>query len=262
MKLTLALVLLPVGNAFVAPRAAAPSLARSTTEDVEAEAPPAAPASDDSPLTTIPSRTRKPRKPASLNGWVPDYEAFCYGLPGSLAPLGDFDPLGFSQRGVPLNDVRRYREAEVMHGRVAMVAAVGYLAGEAASPVVWNGAVTGPANDQLAQIPTWAFSTLTLAIGVAETFRAKRGWVEPSADELFELRASYYPGDLGWDPAGLKPRDAADFATMATKELQNGRLAMIGVAGMCAQELVNHKTIAETADFYAKYFSGADPYSA
>ena len=262
MKLTLALVLLPVGNAFVAPRAAAPSLARSTTEDVEAEAAPAAPASDDSPLTTIPSRTRKPRKPASLNGWVPDYEAFCYGLPGSLAPLGDFDPLGFSQRGVPLNDVRRYREAEVMHGRVAMVAAVGYLAGEAASPVVWNGAVTGPANDQLAQIPGPLFGVLTLAIGVAETFRAKRGWVEPSADELFELRASYYPGDLGWDPAGLKPRDAADFATMATKELQNGRLAMIGVAGMCAQELVNHKTIAETADFYAKYFSGADPYSA
>ena len=118
---------MPIGNAFVAPRAAAPSLARSTTEDVEAEAPPAAPASDDSPLTTIPSRTRKPRKPASLNGWVPDYEAFCYGLPGSLAPLGDFDPLGFSQ-GKSLEQMTSYREAELKHGRIAMAATLGWIA--------------------------------------------------------------------------------------------------------------------------------------
>ena len=105
----------------------------------------------DTPLTTMSSRTRSIKSPASLNGWTPDYEAFCYGLPGALAPMNEFDPLGFAQRGVPLNDVRRYREAEVMHGRVAMVAAVGYLVGEAASPVVWHGAISGPANDQLAQ---------------------------------------------------------------------------------------------------------------
>ena len=198
----------------------------------------------------------------TLNGWKADMSAFCYGLPGALAPMGDFDPLGFSQAGVPLNDVRRYREAEVMHGRVSMVAAVGYLAGEAASPVVWNGAVSGPANDQLAQIPTWAFSFLTLAIGVAETFRARKGWVSPTnPDSLFELKEDYYPGDLGWDPLGLKPADGAAFAEMATKEIQNGRLAMIGVAGMCAQELVNHKTIAETYDFYMKVYSGVDPYA-
>ena len=47
---------------------------------------------------------------------------------------------------------------------------------------------------------------------------------------------------------------------MQTKELQNGRLAMLGVAGMCAQELVNHKTILETYDFYQKVYSGIDPY--
>lgn len=101
---------------------------------------------------------------------------------------------------------------------------------------------------------------MTLSIGVAETYRAKLGWVEPGPDELFELRTSYYPGDLGWDPLGLKPSEADDFAEMVTKELQHGRLAMIAVAGMCAQELVNHKTIAETMDFYAKYYSGVDPY--
>ena len=42
---------------------------------------------------------------------------------------------------------------------------------------------------------------------------------------------------------------------MQSKELSHGRLAMIGVAGMCAQELVNHKTIYETFVFYSKYLN-------
>jgi light-harvesting complex I chlorophyll a/b binding protein 1 len=57
------------------------------------------------------------------------------------------------------------------------------------------------------------------------------------------LRKDYYPGDLGFDPLGLKPDDPEEFAIMQTKELQNGRLAMLGVAGMVAQELVNGKEI-------------------
>jgi len=42
---------------------------------------------------------------------------------------------------------------------------------------------------------------------------------------------------------GLKPEDPAAYAEMQTKELQNGRLAMLGAAGMIAQELVNGKEI-------------------
>jgi hypothetical protein len=36
---------------------------------------------------------------------------------------------------------------------------------------------------------------------------------------------------------------------------------MLGVAGMCAQELVNHRTIIETLDFYQKIYGGVDPYA-
>jgi len=41
----------------------------------------------------------------------------------------------------------------------------------------------------------------------------------------------------GFDPLGLKPTDAAELKEMQTKELNNGRLAMIAAAGMIAQEL-------------------------
>ena len=62
----------------------------------------------------------------TLNGWVPDESKFAYGLPGSLAPAGEFDPLGFAT-DADLDTVKRYREAEVQHGRVAMLAVLGFL---------------------------------------------------------------------------------------------------------------------------------------
>jgi hypothetical protein len=62
---------------------------------------------------------------------------------------------------------------------------------------------------------------------------------KPEGEFAFQqLKDNYYPGDVGFDPLSLKPTDADEFATMQTKELQNGRLAMLGAAGMIAQELV------------------------
>ena len=43
--------------------------------------------------------------------------------------------------------------------------------------------------------------------------------------------------------AGLKPKDAAGLVAMQNKEINNGRLAMIGVAGMVGQELVTQHGI-------------------
>ena len=203
-----------------------------------------------------------PAAPAvAINGWVPDESLPCYGLPGALPPTGFFDPLGFSQRGISLNEVKRNREAEVMHGRVAMIACVGYFAGEQLpSPL----GIDGPANDQLQQVPLPAFILLALGIAAAELKRATIGWVEPDFSNwtktLWKLRDNYYPGDVGFDPLGFKPTEPKAFVNMQTRELQNGRLAMLGWAGMCSQELVNHKTIADTISFYEKVYSGINPY--
>lgn len=179
-----------------------------------------------------------------INGWAPDAAQPCYGLPGAIAPFGYFDPLGFLKDS-ELGTVKRFREAEIMHGRVAMMATVGYLIGENTPTIAFGFNHPIIANDQLASIPGTVLFPFFLAINLCEAYRASKGWVEPGMGDLFSLRENYYPGDLGFDPLGLKPTDAAEFANMQAKELSNGRLAMIAAAGMCVQELVNGKPILE-----------------
>jgi len=174
-------------------------------------------------------------------------EGFCLDLPGALAPMGQWDPAGFTSQASD-NDIRRYREAETQHGRVAMLAVLGFLVAESWHPLFAD--VTGPAIDHLTQVrqeyPAF-FEIGALVIGGLEVNRALVGWAFPdSREKAGVLNEDYYPGDVGFDPLGLKPTDPAEFAEMQTKELQNGRLAMLAAAGFLAQELVNHKPILET----------------
>jgi hypothetical protein len=50
---------------------------------------------------------------------------FCFGLAGNSLPLGNWDPFAFAQ--VQSTVVRKYRESELKHGRIAMLASLGYL---------------------------------------------------------------------------------------------------------------------------------------
>merc|ERR1711909_66956 len=170
-------------------------------------------------------------------------------IPGALAPVGLFDPLGFSETADELT-LKKYREAELTHGRVSMLAVLGFLAGEAveSKTFLFNGEVTGPAITHLAQVNPVFWVVLAMGIGSSEINRAKLGWVEPKDvpfDQPGLMREAYIPGDIGFDPLGLKPEDEEEFVIMQTKELQNGRLAMIAAAGFLAQELVNGKGILE-----------------
>jgi hypothetical protein len=180
---------------------------------------------------------------ATINGWTADPTAFCAGLPGSIDPLGYFDPLGFT-KDASVEDIKRLREAEVTHGRVGMIAVLGFLVGENFHPL-FGGLIVGPANSHLAQINNIApffIVGLTGAIGIAELTRATIGWVSPT-ESAWTLKDDYYPGDIGFDPLGLKPSDPAEFAAMQTKELSNGRLAMLAAIGMIAQELVTRSPL-------------------
>merc|ERR1719215_1527594 len=146
--------------------------------------------------------------------------------------------------------LKRYREAELTHGRVAMLAVVGFLVGEAveSKTFLFNGEVTGPAISHLAQVNPVFWILLGAGIAKAETERAEIGWVEPENvpyDKPGMLRAEYIPGDIGFDPLSLKPEDPEAFFEMQTKELQNGRLAMLAASGFMAQELTDGQGILE-----------------
>uniref|UniRef100_A0A6U2AJH0 Plastid light harvesting protein n=1 Tax=Pseudictyota dubia TaxID=2749911 RepID=A0A6U2AJH0_9STRA len=187
--------------------------------------------------------------PSSTSTKSTAIKAYVDELPGALAPVGFFDPLGFAENADE-NTMKRYREAELTHGRVAMLAVLGFLVGEKVegSSFLFDAQVSGPAITHIQQVPEGFWALLLLSIGAAEQFRAEKGWVDPSevpVDQPGLLRADYIPGDLGFDPLGLKPEDPEEFRIMQTKELQNGRLAMLAAAGFLAQEAVDGKGVIE-----------------
>ncbi|KAL7549585.1 hypothetical protein ACHAWF_012849 [Thalassiosira exigua] len=195
---------------------------------------------------SAPSSSTGARSSTSLSGFLAAKD-----LPGALPPVGFFDPLGFAERADD-RALKRYREAEVTHGRVAMLAVVGFLVGEAVegSTPLFDAQITGPAITHFPQVPVGWDLIVASAIGVAEYQRAKIGWIDP-ADASYDydqpglLRGDYYPGDIGFDPLGLRPEDPEELKLMITKELQNGRLAMLAAAGFLAQEAVDGKGIVE-----------------
>merc|ERR1711861_23314 len=93
---------------------------------------------------------------------------FAYGLPGSGNILGEFDPAGFLD-GKDKLEVYRLREAELAHGRVSMLASLGFIVQERFHPL-FSG-VGGPAIDQIPQLPVWLWVVMTGGIGAAEAAR-------------------------------------------------------------------------------------------
>merc|ERR1719155_278100 len=188
-----------------------------------------------------------PKASTSLNGYSDP--GFCAGLPGALPPVGNFDPLNFLE-GADDNKIRRFREAELTHGRVSMLAFIGFLVGEKVegSSFLFDSQISGPAISHFAQVPAPFWVALISTIGAIEQVRANKGFVPPSetpVDQAGLLRADYTPGDISFDPLGLKPEDPAEFLEMQTKELQHGRLAMLAAAGFLAQEACDGKGILE-----------------
>jgi hypothetical protein len=55
-------------------------------------------------------------------------------IPGKLEPVGFFDPLGLS-KSRSIDEIKKWREAELKHGRIAMLAVVGTLVAEIFHPL-------------------------------------------------------------------------------------------------------------------------------
>jgi len=154
-------------------------------------------------------------------------------MAGVSEPVGFFDPFGYSI-GADEGKVRFYREVELKHGRVAMLAALGFLVGEQYHPL-FGGNIDDPSLIAFQDTPLQTFwGVVVLAIAIPEVFSV----LSFDPEVLWSIKSDHEPGDLGFDPMGLKPTDAEEMKTMQTKELNNGRLAMLAIAGMVAQEMV------------------------
>lgn len=138
----------------------------------------------------------------------------------------DFDPCGFTERApdwLPF-----FREAELKHGRIAMLAALGFVVPE------------------FIRVPgeQFSFEAIPQVIGahdalISSSMKQILIWI--SLAEAMTLGAlsnmggyDREPGDYGFDPLGLFPTTKEAQDKMRVKELKNGRLAMIAIGGMVA----------------------------
>merc|ERR1719263_2412011 len=65
-----------------------------------------------------------------------------------------------------------------------------------------------------------------LGLVVGEQFHPLFSFEEPGgklgSGESWAMKTDRQPGDLGFDPPGLKPTDPTEFKEMQTKEINNG----------------------------------------
>jgi len=137
-------------------------------------------------------------------------------MPGSCAPLGFFDPLGFSKDASP-ETMKKYREAELKHGRVAMLACAGMITADKWHPL-FGGKNSANPLQALTQVPKLGWLqvlTFIMFIEVIGILNSRRPDYEPGNF----LGTSQWEMDENWE-------------SYQTKELNNGRLAMFGAIGM------------------------------
>merc|ERR1719238_859046 len=158
-----------------------------------------------------------------------------------------------------------------------MLAALGFLVGENFHPL-FGGDIDVPAYLAFQQTPLQTFwPAVVFAIAIPEIFSVFSfetpalfsGPFGSKGGMPWTIKEDHVVGDLGFDPMGLKPTDPAELKEMQTKELQNGRLAMIAAAGMIAQELASNEKLsmlsvggqeaAFDGEAYAKTLPGALP---
>jgi light-harvesting complex I chlorophyll a/b binding protein 1 len=200
-------------------------------------------------------------------------EAEALGIPGDYG----FDPLNLGSTDLhvfsatdkardPYLVLKDYRDSELRHGRLAMLAALAFPVQELLAPSVARllsqqfgntglsdllaetaGRSPSVLNGGLEHVPL-AFGLLVAgAIGALDL---------ASLDLRRDKGDAFVPGDYGFDPLrlmqGASPEQWHD---MQTKEVNNGRLAMVAIAAYVAEEALGKAPIvALTPGLFTPFF--------
>lgn len=170
-------------------------------------------------------------------------------LDGSMAGDVGFDPLGFAKNS---EDLMKFREAEIKHARLAMLAAAGWPISELLDTKLANTFGLSPLVDNADRVP----SLLNGGLGKVSPIYWLACIAGAAAIDLYGIKgasksADYTPGNLGFDPLGVFPKDPEGRKWMETAEIKNGRLAMIAITAFAFQELVTQTGVVnETPLFF------------
>jgi hypothetical protein len=142
-------------------------------------------------------------------------------LVGSSAPLGFFDPLGFS-KGVTDATLNKYRDSELKHGRVAMLAVLGWLTQEKFHPF-YDGKLSGNPLKAFGEVPPLGFVQIIAFTGLLEYSFAQAA-----------KGPGYSTGDFFGIGSRIPDKNDPSWVDFQTRELNNGRLAMFAIVGEIA----------------------------
>jgi len=147
---------------------------------------------------------------------------------GVQAPVGFWDPLGLSADGDVATFARR-RETELKHGRICMLATMGYI-----TPTLvgtWPGYISPSSGLKFADIPNGLGALSKVPFAGWAQILIYCAFVEVSG---IQNRPSDAPGDLGWKV--LTSDDPEAKTKKLSAEIANGRLAMMAIIGMFFQD--------------------------
>merc|ERR1711939_1266720 len=148
---------------------------------------------------------------------------------GVQPPVGFWDPLGFTAEG-NAEDFARRRQTEIKHGRVSMLACMGYITPE----------LTGKLPGYLSPSMGLKFADIPNGLGAISKVPLA-GWGQILAYGAFcELSQDQSPGTPGAKgDFGFKVLTSSDPEEKTKKlaaEIANGRLAMMAIIGMFFQD--------------------------
>jgi len=162
-------------------------------------------------------------------------------LQGTGGPnVKDFwDPAGLA-KGKSEEQLLEWRAVELKHGRVAMLACLGWFHVAGGWHPIGDAAARTRVSDnplvnvtQLPMAGAWQVVFTIMCLEWLTTYVCK-----PPAGKPWDI--------LGWTPV-IAFEDGQDWKDSQLKELNNGRLAMIGIVGLIAQDLTTGQYFAEIA---------------